>query len=247
MLSPWQLVYSQVERPLRTPAGQLPTRADTSVIKKDTLNAGKGTESKADTVKTPAKSDISTTIIYSATDSIISNTNTKMIWLYGEAKVKYGDIELQAEEIIIDYEKSTISAKSRQDSTGRHYGYPIFINGAEKYETKDMIYNFKTRKAKISEVVTKQGEGFLHGEAVFKNEKNELFSVGNAYTTCDLADPHFRIISKKTKAIPGDKMVSGPFYMEFNGVPTPLGFAFGIFPEVSFCEEVDIFLTLTNI
>jgi hypothetical protein len=153
-----------------------------------------------------------------------------MIWLYGEAKVKYGDIELQAEEIIIDYEKSTISAKSRQDSTGRHYGYPIFINGAEKYETKDMIYNFKTRKAKISEVVTKQGEGFLHGEAVFKNENNELFSVGNAYTTCDLAEPHFRIISKKTKAIPGDKMVSGPFYMEFNGVPTPLGFAFGIFP-----------------
>lgn len=153
------------------------------------------------------------------------------MWLYGGAIVKYGIIELQAEEIVIDYENSTITAKSRVDSTGRTYGYPIFINGNEKYETKDMVYNFKTKKAKISEVVTKQGDGFLHGDLVYKNENNELFTTGNAYTTCDLAEPHFRIISSKVKAIPGDKMVSGPFYLEFNGVPTPLGFAFGIFPS----------------
>lgn len=232
IISPWQQVFSQVERPLRTPTGQLPARTDSTSIKKDTLK----NISPIDTLKTdsakvpPKKGDIDTKITYSAKDSIISNLNSKMMWLYGEAKVQYGAIELQAEEIIIDYENSTISAKSMKDSTGKHYGYPIFINGQEKYETKDMVYNFKTRKAKISEVVTKQGEGFLHGDLVYKNEKNELFSTGNAYTTCDLAEPHFRIISKKTKAIPGDKMVSGPFYMEFNNVPTPLGFAFGIFP-----------------
>jgi len=219
--------YSQVEKPLRAPAGTLPVKSDTVTNKKDTLN----TTNKADTLKTPPKSDIETTVTYSAQDSIISNLNSKMMWLYGGAIVKYGIIELQAEEIVIDYENTTITAKSRVDSTGRTYGYPIFINGAEKYETKDMVYNFKTQKAKISGVVTKQGDGFLHGDTVYKNEKNELFTVGNAYTTCDLAEPHFRIISTKVKAIPGDKMVSGPFYMEFNGVPTPLGFAFGIFPS----------------
>ena len=219
--------HGQVEKPLRVPAGTLPVKSDTATNKKDTLN----TNSKSDTLKTAKKSDIETTITYSAQDSIISNLNTKMMWLYGGAIVKYGIIELQAEEIVIDYEKSTITAKSRVDSAGRTYGYPIFINGNEKYETKDMVYNFKTKKAKISEVVTKQGDGFLHGDLVYKNEKNELFTIGNAYTTCDLAKPHFRIISSKAKAIPGDKMVSGPFYMEFNGVPTPLGFAFGIFPS----------------
>jgi len=219
--------YGQVEKTLRAPAGTLPVKSDTVTNKKDTLN----TTNKADTLKATPKSDIETTVTYSAQDSIISNLNTKMMWLYGGAIVKYGIIELQAEEIVIDYENTTITAKSRVDSTGRTYGYPIFINGAEKYETKDMVYNFKTQKAKISGVVTKQGDGFLHGDTVYKNEKNELFTVGNAYTTCDLAVPHFRIISTKVKAIPGDKMVSGPFYMEFNGVPTPLGFAFGIFPS----------------
>jgi len=219
--------HGQVEKPLRAPVGILPIKSDTASNKKDTLNTG----TKADTLKARPKSDIETTITYSAKDSIISNLNNKMMWLYGGAVVKYGIIELQAEEIVIDYEKSTISAKSRVDSTGQSYGYPIFINGNEKYETKDMVYNFKTKKAKISEVVTKQGDGFLHGDLVYKNDKNELFTIGNAYTTCDLATPHFRIISSKAKAIPGDKMVSGPFYMEFNGVPTPLGFAFGIFPS----------------
>ena len=53
-------------------------------------------------------------------------------------------------------------------------GYPIFVNGSEKYETRNIVYNFKTKKARISEVVTKQGDGFLHGNAVFKNSKNDL-------------------------------------------------------------------------
>jgi len=46
-----------------------------------------------------------------------------------------------------------------------------------------------------------------------------------------LRKPHFRILARRTKAIPGDKMVTGPFHLEFNGVPTPLGFLFGIFPS----------------
>ncbi len=156
---------------------------------------------------------------------------SKIIKLYGDAKIKYGEIELEAEEIIIDYERSTITANGRLDSLGQRIGFPLFKNGNELYETRGMVYNFKTKKAKISEVVTQQGEGFVHGELVYKNDKDELFTVNNAYTTCNLAHPHFRIISHKAKAIPNDKIVTGPFYMELNDVPTPLAFAFGIFPS----------------
>lgn len=177
------------------------------------------------------KSEIETTITYSARDSINSSMDKKIVHLYGNAKIVYGTIQLTAEEITIDYEKSTISANGTLDSLGRRVGYPIFVNGSEKYETKNIVYNFKTKKAKITEVVTNQGEGYLHGNAVFKNEKNELLSVRNAYTTCNLAHPHYQIIATKAKAIPGDKMVVGPFYMELNNVPLPAGFLFGIFPS----------------
>jgi len=194
------------------------TTADTTKVKKDTTQAAR-------------KGDIENTIVYSAEDSIISEMGKKIVHLYGNAKVTYGQIKLDAELITIDYEKSTITANGLPDSTGKMIGFPIFKDGESEYETRGMVYNFKTKKAKITEVVTKQGEGFMHGDAVYKNSKNDLLTRGNAYTTCDLADPHYRIISSKAKAIPGDKIVSGPFYMEFNHVPTPLGFAFGIFPS----------------
>jgi lipopolysaccharide assembly outer membrane protein LptD (OstA) len=71
----------------------------------------------------------------------------------------------------------------------------------------------------------------LHGDIVYKNEKGELLSLRNSYTTCNLEHPHFRIRATKTKAIPRDKIVAGPFYMEFNDIPLPLGFLFGMFPS----------------
>ena len=188
---------------------------------------------KADTTKKekPKKGDITSTITYSAKDSINSSIDKKIMRLYGDAKIKYGEIELEAEQIIINYAESTIFAQGKEDSTGRRMGFPVFTNGAEQYETREILYNFKTKKARIKEVVTKQGEGLLHGAQVYKNERNEILSRHNAYTTCDLPDPHFKVISTKSKAIPGDKVVSGPFYMEFNHVPVPLGFAFGMFPS----------------
>jgi LptD protein len=226
------VAVAQVERPVSAPPGDL-------LHKKDSLGAPKTpalpkdtTHVKSDSVKNAKKKKgtIETTIFYSSRDSINSTLNPKIIKLYGAAKIKYGTIELEAEEIIIDYDSSTITAHGGIDTLGKDTGFPVFKNGSEKYETKDIVYNFKTKRAKISEVRTKQGDGIMHGKAVFKNEKNELFSLSNGYTTCDLAHPHFRIISTRAKAIPGDKMVSGPFYMEFNGVPTPVGFLFGIFP-----------------
>ncbi len=220
----------QVEKQVKTPAAVLPAKklpilSDSTKIKPDSL------KTKADSLLQPRKSDFETTITYSARDSINSSVDRKIVHLYGDAKIKYGIIQLMAEDITIDYEKSTISADGKLDSTGHQMGYPVFVNGTEKYETKSIVYNFKNKKARISEVITKQGEGFLHGNAVYKNEKNELLSLRNAYTTCDLKEPHYQIIASKAKAIPGDKMVVGPFYMAVNSVPLPLGFLFGIFPS----------------
>ena len=73
----------------------------------------------ADSTKKAPASDISTTILYSAQDSINSNVQTRIVKLYGQAKIIYGDIQLEAEEITIDYEKSTLTAQGRTDSTGR--------------------------------------------------------------------------------------------------------------------------------
>lgn len=192
----------------------------------DTLKGG----APLDTLNLKMSEDLKDVINYSANDSIVTSVDSKIVRLYGGAKIIYGEIELEAEEIVIDYNTNQLHATGHLDSLGRRVGFPIFKNGDEVYETKDITYDFITKKARIKEVVTEQGDGFLHGETVLKNERDEILSVDNSYTTCNLAHPHFRIRSSKTKAIPDDKIVSGPFHLEILDVPTPLGLPFGMFP-----------------
>jgi len=229
--------YGQVESEVKPPTGILPIKADTSNINPDSIIVANDTIPRtpklndSTKVKPAPKGDIETTINYSARDSIRASVDGKLIWLYGDAKIKYGEIELEAEEITIDYGNNTLSAQGIRDSLGNRIGFPIFKNGPELYETKDIVYNFKTKRARISEVVTQQGEAYLHGDVVYKNEKGELLSKRNSYTTCNLEHPHFLIRATKTKAIPNDKIVAGPFYFEFNDIPVPIGFLFGMFPS----------------
>src|SRR6266550_454599 len=57
------------------------------------------TRVKNDSTKTEPKGDIQTSITYSAEDSINTSIDRKIVKLYGNAKVKYSDIQLDAEEI----------------------------------------------------------------------------------------------------------------------------------------------------
>ncbi len=186
---------------------------------------------EADSVAKLPPSDIKTTVIYNASDSITINMFTKDVKIYGNANIDYTPIQLDAQEITINWEENYMQANGTPDSLGKMQGKPIFKNGSEVYETNEIKYNFKTEKASITGLVTAQGDGFIHSDKVFKNAQGELFNQTTLYTTCNLADPHFSIKARKVKVIPNKSMIAGPFNMIINDVPTPLGFAFGMFPD----------------
>ena len=179
----------------------------------------------------PPIGDIKTTVHYTANDSLTLNMLTRDVKMYGDAKIDYNPISITAEEVTVNWDKSVMMAAGRVDSTGKKIGTPVFVNGSEIYETDEIKYNFKTEKAAIKGLVTKQGEGFIHADQVFKNANGELFNQTTLYTTCNLAHPHFNIKARKVKVIPGKEMISGPFNMTLHDVPLPIGFVFGIFPD----------------
>ncbi|MBC5773888.1 hypothetical protein H8S95_07420 [Pontibacter sp. KCTC 32443] len=219
------LLQFAVLSPLLVTGQRIPTRAlrPVSNTPQDTI--------KQDSVNLSApKGDIETTIKYSARDSIQFEVARKVVHLYGEAKINYGTMSLEAAYIQIDYETNSLTATSLKDSTGKDIGVPVFADGAETYSAKRIAYNYKTKRGRIAEVVTQQGEGYIHSEVVKKNEANEFFGLHNKYTTCNLAHPHFYINAGKIKAIPNDKVMSGPFNLVIGDIPTPLGFLFGLFP-----------------
>jgi lipopolysaccharide export system protein LptA len=174
--------------------------------------------------------DIKTTVTYSCKDSIRMDVVKQVVYLYGNAKVVYGDITLTADKISFSWTSNTLVATYSLDSNGKEVGIPVFQQGNDKYTAKSIKYNFKTQKGIISEIVTQQGEGFLHGDRVKRNEDGNMY-VGNAqYTTCNLAHPHYAIRARKIKMIPQKMLVTGPFNFEIADIPTPIGFAFGLFP-----------------
>ena len=188
----------------------------------------------ADTLRQP-EGDIQTTIKYTAEDSTLMDATGRSVFLYGNAQVDYGEISLKADYIELDWTNNMLTARGREDSTGNVTGKPIFKDGAEEYQTEEIRYNFKTRKAFITGVLTKPEatEGFVYGEVVKKNEDNEVFINRGWYTPCDCEPgeiPDLYIKSRKMKVVPNNLVATGPFNLVIADVPTPLGLPFGIFP-----------------
>jgi len=183
-----------------------------------------------DTTKIQPRGDIETTVQYFARDSIVMDREKETVYLYGEAKVDYSDITVEAAVIVFDQKNNLLSAHGVIDSTGEEIGKPVLTEKDIMYTTDGMQYHFGNRRAITHGVVTEQSQGFLHGEEVYKNEDDELFVRHAKYTTCNLEHPHFEIRAKKLKRS-GRNIIAGPFNMYINDVPTPLGLPFGMFPD----------------
>jgi hypothetical protein len=204
--------------------------ADSLDLQNEDILSATDTLDRKDTVKTAKQGDIETTIKYTAKDSIKLDMPKRIVELYGEAKIVYGNIELDAAEIQINYATKIIKANGVPDSLGVIQGKPVFKEGQETYYTDEMMYNFDTKKAIIKGVVTEQGDANMRGSRVFKNQFDELFVADAIYSTCNMAEPHFHISAGKIKLIPNNKVVAGPARMYVMGMPTPAIVPFGIFP-----------------
>ncbi len=176
------------------------------------------------------KVDIDNNVTFSAKDSVILLGN-KLAFLYGSGEVEYGSFKLNADEIKMVMDSTTVYANGRVDSVGELQGKPVFQDGGDTYESKTMSYNFKNQRGFITDIVTEQGEGFLTGGRAKKMADGSFFAESARYTTCDEHDhPHFYIQMTKGKMRPGKDVVAGAAYMVVADVPLPLALPFGYFP-----------------
>jgi hypothetical protein len=177
------------------------------------------------------RSQVETTVKYAAKDSIQFDVSTKIAKLYNKANVNYGKMSLKAALITVNYGTNTVQAAGQRDTVkNKMEGVPLFQDEAGTYSAGKINYNFKTKKGKISEVVTQQGEGYIHAEVVKKLPDNDFYGLHGRYTTCNLEHPHFYIEAGRMKVIPGQKVITGPFHMVIADVPLPIGLPFGYFP-----------------
>ena len=196
---------------------------DSIPVKQDTITV--------DTLfRKPSASGITSKITYKAADVIKRDITKKQFILVNSAVINFEQLEIKADSIIIDMNTNILFAVGRKDSTGNVIGKPSFKEGSNAFESDELSYNFKTRKAFIKNIVTKQDAGLLHSAFTKLLEDGSSNISKSTYSTCEVDTPHFYINLPKARVYPGKKIVSGPGNLVVEGIPLPLAIPFGFFP-----------------
>jgi lipopolysaccharide assembly outer membrane protein LptD (OstA) len=188
-----------------------------------------------DTVASPP-SGVDTVVTYLAKDSIVYSMSTRLMNLYGKSELRYRTIGLKAERVDVNWDNATLNAQGIPDTSAKAVkkmiGSPVMIDGGETYNGSGIGYNFKTQKGKISIGNTEIEQGYFHGEAIKKVDRDVLYIEGGRYTTCDAEHPHYYFYSPKMKVVPRDKIVAEPVYFYIADIPV-FALPFGVFPNES--------------
>jgi len=198
--------------------------------------AVKDTVIRPDTLRTPEQLQA---VVYSKADRIRNDIPKKMTYLNTNAQVKYQDMQIDADYISIDWNKSLVFARGELDSLGRISKPAVALQGGKTYEYDEFTYNIKTRQAIAFNARTEESEGVIVAEKTKKYNDSVFFMRRGKYTTDEyfiqkkdtIADyyllaPNIKLVKGKNKS----QVITGPIQMYIEQVPTPLIMPFAILP-----------------
>ncbi len=174
---------------------------------------------------------LSDKVDYKAKDYMRLSRKENKMYLYNEAEIIYGDMQINAGSIIVDNEKNEVYAYGIKDSLGEYAQPPIFKQAQNVVEPDSIRFNFDTEKALIFNSRTEQN-GFKIKNEVSKRENDSVIYMKNVkFTTSEnIEDPEYYFYARRIKFVPKKKIVTGLVNMFIADVPTPLGLPFGYFP-----------------
>ncbi len=214
--------------------------ADTAryiIVHEDTVYLGRAGYTGVDTTAIDSSRQSSNAldapVHFTASDSVTFDYVESRANLHGAAKVTYTNLEIQAELITMSIDSSTVHAHGVRDTSGKMQTPPVFKQGDDEYEPDAVSYNFKSRKAFVNNVFTKQGEGYMASEESKRDSSGLMYIRRGRYTTCEAKHPHFYVAMTRAKMRPGKSVVFGPAYLVVEDVPLPLAIPYGFFPFTS--------------
>ena len=189
----------------------------------------------ADSVNMLSKSSLEAPAFTTARDSIVEDFSDgkRMIYYYGDVSVSYANMKLTADYMEYDLKSQTLYARGTKDSTGVITGQPVMEQGEQSYTMEEVRYNFETRKAFITNMITQEQDGILHGKNIKMMPDHSINITNGKYTVCDCEEPHYylHLTAAKVMTRPDQKTVFGPAYPVIADVPLPIGLPFGFIPK----------------
>ena len=190
---------------------------------------------RADSVSLLGKSSLEVPAFSNAADSMISDFSNgrRMVYYYGETTVKYQDMQLTANYMVYDMNEGTVYASGVYDSLeGVWNGRPVMTQGRQTFNMEEVRYNFNSHKARITNMITNDTEGILHGRDIKMMDDHSINLAHGKYTVCEEDHPHYYIDLSVGKVINETKTtVFGPAHLVIEDVHLPIGLPFGFIPK----------------
>ena len=190
---------------------------------------------RQDSLSMLSKSSLEAPAFTVAKDSIIEDFSNgkRLIYYYGDVSVTYGNMKLTADYMEYDLNSSTLYARGTKDTTGVIKGRPVMEQGSSTYEMEEVRYNFETNKARITNMVTQEQDGILHGKKIKMMPDRSINIANGRYTVCDCEEPHYYLHLSRAKVMtkPSQKTVFGPAWPVIGDVPLPVALPFGFIPD----------------
>ncbi len=191
----------------------------------------------SDTTKTDStkvnKEYLKANIKHTAEVRIFNDFVNEKVYLYDHAEIIYGDMQINAGEIIIDYKNNLAYAKGIIDTSGAYTQKPKFKQREQESEQDSLIYNFKTEKALIYHSKTEQQGIIITGDLTKKENDTTLYINRARFTTSKKKKPDYYIQTSNIKVVPNSKVVGGLSNLVIMDVPTPLFLPFFYAPITS--------------
>lgn len=178
---------------------------------------------------TPTDSEPGDVVDYDAAD-IYFAVDSGLGYLTGNARVVSGSMTLTAHRIVLMLDDNLVCAYGKRDSMGVWEGRPVFEDGGQSFSQDQLCYNFETGKGLSRHAVTKEQDIVFHADRAKRQPDETVHVRDGKFTTCDAENPHFHFHLTKAIMVPNEKVVSGPLYLKFRKIPTPLALPFGWFP-----------------
>lgn len=162
----------------------------------------------------PATSWAESALAKMSADEVNYNYESKQIEAFGNVKIVYKDIQIEADYALLDQELDSLLAT----------GSLTVTNNGNVYHGNKFLYLLRTEQGWIYPLQTAikdpniEGTAFMSAaEAFIKGE--DVQSKHSTFTTCDLENPHYHLSAKSIEYYPHDVLIMRHVWFYEHSVP----------------------------
>ncbi|MBI5415633.1 MAG: LPS-assembly protein LptD [Candidatus Omnitrophica bacterium] len=148
--------------------------------------------------------------------SIELNGDTVEYSVGGNKLIARGNVVIYYKEITLTCDRLEFS---RDTSVAHAEGHIHLTQGSNEFTGEKMTFNFQTMQGEFEPATIFSNPYYGKSKQVAKVDENHIVMKNGYLTTCDLDDPHYRLISRTLDIYPKDKMVARSVRMKVGKVP----------------------------